>query len=33
VVRKEQAFKPFYTMIESAAIVIAWIELFWEHCF
>jgi len=31
--RKEQAFKPLYTMIGSAAIVIAWIELFWRHCF
>jgi hypothetical protein len=30
--RKEQALKPFYTMIGSAAIVIAWIELFLRHC-
>jgi hypothetical protein len=30
--RKEQAFKPLYTMIGSAAIIIAWIELFWRHC-
>ena len=30
--RKEQAFKSLYTMIGSAAIVIAWIELFWRHC-
>jgi hypothetical protein len=30
--RKEQALKPIYTMIGSAAIVIAWIELFWRHC-
>jgi hypothetical protein len=30
--RKEQALKPVYTMIGSAAMVIAWIELFWRHC-
>jgi hypothetical protein len=30
--RKEQALKPLYTMIGSAAIVIAWTELFWRHC-
>jgi hypothetical protein len=30
--RKEQALKPLYTMIGSAAIVIGWIELFWRHC-
>jgi hypothetical protein len=30
--RKEQALKPLYTMIGSAAIVIAWIEFFWRHC-
>jgi len=30
--RREQALKPVYTMIGSAAIVIAWIELFWRHC-
>jgi hypothetical protein len=30
--RKEQALKPLYTMIGSAAIVIAWIEVFWRHC-
>jgi len=29
--RKEQALKPLYTMVWSAAIVIAWIELFWRH--
>jgi hypothetical protein len=29
--RKEQALKPVYTMVGSAAIVIAWIELFWRH--
>ena len=30
--RREQALKPLYTMIGSAAIVIAWIEIFWRHC-
>jgi hypothetical protein len=30
--RQEQALKPLYTMVGSAAIVIAWIELFWRHC-
>jgi hypothetical protein len=30
--RKEQALKPFYVMVGSAGIVIAWIELFWRHC-
>ena len=30
--RREQALKPLYTMIGSAAIVIAWIEFFWRHC-
>jgi hypothetical protein len=30
--RKEQALKPLYTMIGSAGLVIAWIELFWRHC-
>jgi hypothetical protein len=30
--RREQALKPLYTMIGSAAVVIAWIELFWRHC-
>ena len=30
--REEQALKPVYTMVGSAAIVIAWIELFWRHC-
>ena len=30
--RKEQALKPLYTMVGSAAIVIAWIEIFWRHC-
>jgi len=29
---KEQALKPLYTMVGSAGIVIAWIELFWRHC-
>jgi hypothetical protein len=29
--RKEQALRPVHTMIGSAAIVIAWIELFWRH--
>jgi len=29
---EEQALKPVYTMIGSAAIGIAWIELFWRHC-
>ena len=30
--RKEQTLKPLYTMVGSAAIVIASIELFWQHC-
>jgi hypothetical protein len=30
--RMEQALKPLYSMIGSAAIMIAWIELFWRHC-
>ena len=30
--RREQALKPLYTMIGSAGLVIAWIELFWRHC-
>jgi hypothetical protein len=30
--RKDQVLKPLYTMVGSAAIVIAWIELFWRHC-
>jgi hypothetical protein len=30
--RKEQALKPVYTMTGSAAIVIAWTELFWRCC-
>jgi hypothetical protein len=30
--RTEQALKPLYAMVGSAAIVIAWIELFWRHC-
>jgi hypothetical protein len=30
--RREQALKPIYTMIGSAAIVIAWIELFRRVC-
>jgi hypothetical protein len=30
--RKEQALRPVYTMVGSAAIVITWIELFWRHC-
>jgi hypothetical protein len=29
---KEQALKPPYVVVGSAAIVIAWIELFWRHC-
>ena len=29
--RKKQALKPLYTMVGSAAIGIAWIELFWRH--
>jgi hypothetical protein len=29
--RREQALKPIYTMVGSAAIVVAWIELFWRH--
>ena len=29
--RKEQALKPLYMMVGSAAMVIAWIELFWPH--
>ena len=31
--RKEQALKPLYVMVGTAAIVIAWIELFWRHYF
>ena len=30
--RRQQALKSLYTMVGSAAIVIAWIELFWRHC-
>jgi hypothetical protein len=30
--RREQALKPIYTMVGSAAIVITWIEIFWRHC-
>jgi hypothetical protein len=30
--RKEQALKPLYTMVGSAGIVIASIELFWRNC-
>ena len=30
--RKEQALKPLYTMVGSAAIVITWIELFRRVC-
>jgi hypothetical protein len=30
--RREQAVKPLCTMIGSAAIVVAWIELFWRRC-
>jgi hypothetical protein len=30
--RWEQALKPIYTMVGSAGIVIAWLELFWRHC-
>jgi hypothetical protein len=29
--RQEQALKPLHTMVGSAAIVVAWIELFWRH--
>ena len=28
---QEQALRPLYVMVGSAAIVIAWIELFWRH--
>jgi len=31
--RREQALKPVYSMVGSAAIVIGWLELFWRHCF
>jgi hypothetical protein len=31
--RREQPLRPLYAMVGSAAIVIAWIELFWRHCF
>jgi hypothetical protein len=31
--RQEQALKPLYTMVGSAAIVIAWIESFRRCCF
>jgi hypothetical protein len=30
--RKEQALKPPCMIVGSAAIVTAWIELFWRHC-
>jgi hypothetical protein len=30
--RRQQALKPLYTMVGSAAIVIAWIELFRRVC-
>jgi hypothetical protein len=30
--RKEQDLKLPYVMVGSAAIVTAWIELFWRHC-
>jgi hypothetical protein len=30
--RKQQALRPLYTMVGSAAIVIAWIDVFWRHC-
>jgi hypothetical protein len=30
--RKEQALKPIYTIVGSAAIVIVWIELLQRHC-
>ena len=30
--RKEQALKPLYVMFGSAAVVIAWIQLFRWHC-
>lgn len=29
--RREQALKPICTMVGSATIVVAWIELFWRH--
>jgi len=30
--RKESALKPLYVMIRSAGLVIAWFEIFWQHC-
>jgi hypothetical protein len=30
--RKEQADDPLYAVVGSAAIVIAWTELFRQHC-
>jgi hypothetical protein len=30
--RQELALRPLYTMVGAAAIVVAWIELFWRHC-
>jgi hypothetical protein len=30
--RKWQARRSLYVMVESAAIVTAWAELFWRHC-
>jgi hypothetical protein len=30
--RQEQALKPLFIMVGSAAIVIGWLELFWRHC-
>jgi hypothetical protein len=29
--RNQRALKPLYVMVGSAAIVTAWIELFWSH--
>jgi hypothetical protein len=30
--RRDQALKPLYVMVGSAAIVVGWLELFWRHC-
>jgi hypothetical protein len=30
--RRQQALKPLHTIIGSAGIAIAWIELLWRHC-
>jgi len=29
---QQQALRPLYVMVGSAAIVIGWLELFWRHC-